>query len=92
LTSIHDALRRNSYPGRLLLLARTLDDGLVAGYALTGRSTASRERRLEPTVAGELAVLPTRTGEHDALRHYIAATSSRSGRLTVPPRSGKKPT
>jgi IMP cyclohydrolase len=76
MTSIHDALQRNRYPGRLLLLARTLDDRLAAGYALTGRSTASRERRLERTAAGELAVLPTRPGEHDALRHYIAATSS----------------
>jgi IMP cyclohydrolase len=76
MTSIHDALQRNRYPGRLLLLARTLDEALVAGYALTGRSTASRERRLERTGAGELAVLPTGAQQHDALRHYIAATSS----------------
>jgi IMP cyclohydrolase len=46
MTSIHDALQRNRYPGRLR------------------------------TGAGELAVLPTGAQQHDALRHYIAATSS----------------
>ncbi|WP_406440140.1 IMP cyclohydrolase [Streptomyces sp. NBC_00631] len=92
MTSILEALRDNPYPGRLILLARTLDGDLTAGYALTGRSEASRARRIEATPAGELAVVPVvpvvpvvsavsavsgGVAGHDALRHYVAATADR---------------
>ncbi|MEV6479043.1 IMP cyclohydrolase [Streptomyces sp. NPDC051576] len=78
MTSILEALRDNPYPGRLILLARTMDGEPTAGYALTGRSAASRARRIESTPSGELAVVPVvpvGAEGHDALRHYIAATA-----------------
>ncbi|MEU9330928.1 IMP cyclohydrolase [Streptomyces canus] len=75
MTSIQEALRDNLYPGRLILLARTLDGELTAGYALTGRSDSSRARRIEITEAGDAAVVPVSAQNHDALRHYIAATA-----------------
>ncbi|WP_051742395.1 IMP cyclohydrolase [Streptomyces xylophagus] len=75
MTSILEALQHNPYPGRLILLARTLDGELTAGYALTGRSDSSRARRIESTEAGETAVVPVGAQNHDALRHYIAATA-----------------
>ncbi|EKX61102.1 hypothetical protein Sipo8835_27110 [Streptomyces ipomoeae] len=73
--SILEALRDNPYPGRLILLARTLNGELTAGYALTGRSEASRARRMELTASGELTVVPVGATGHDNLRHYVAATA-----------------
>ena len=73
--SILEALRDNPYPGRLILLARTLNGELTGGYALTGRSEASRARRMELTASGELAVVPVGATSHDSLRHYVAATA-----------------
>ncbi|MGW7543681.1 IMP cyclohydrolase [Streptomyces sp. NPDC054770] len=75
MTSIPQALRDNPYPGRLILLARTPNGELTAGYALTGRSEASQARRIESTPSGELTVVPVGATGHDALRHYIAATT-----------------
>ena len=75
MTTILEALGDNPYPGRLILLARTLNGELAAGYALTGRSEASRARRLEHTASGELAVVPVDATGHDSLRHYVAATA-----------------
>lgn len=75
MTSLLEALQSNPYPGRLVLLVRTLDGELVAGYALTGRSASSQARRIEPVNAGELAVVPVGPQSHDALRHYTAATA-----------------
>ncbi|MFF5372463.1 IMP cyclohydrolase [Streptomyces sp. NPDC013187] len=75
MTTILEALRDNPYPGRLILLARTLNEELTAGYALTGRSEASRARRLEHTTSGELNVVPVGATGHDSLRHYSAATA-----------------
>ena len=74
-SSIQDALSANPYPGRLVVLARTLDGRLTAGYALTGRSSSSKARCLAPTAEGDLAVVPVGDHDHDALRHYIAATA-----------------
>ncbi|MFD5070202.1 IMP cyclohydrolase [Streptomyces sp. NPDC058369] len=68
-----EALRANRYPGRLVVLCRTHDDVLTAAYALTGRSEASRARRMEGSAAGELAVVPVGAQDNDALRHYVAA-------------------
>ena len=72
-------LARNGYPGRGVVWARTLDGGFVAAYFLTGRTAASqaRELRLWPD---ELVVATTADGDHDALRHYVAARE-RAGRL-----------
>lgn len=75
MTSVQEALRNNPYPGRLILLARTLDGELAAGYALTGRSGSSRARRIEIIEAGDVAVVPVGSQSHDALRHYVAATA-----------------
>jgi IMP cyclohydrolase len=75
MTSIHDALNANPYPGRLIILARTPDGALAAAYALTGRSDSSKARRLEPTPDGDLAAKPVGDQVHDALRHYVAATA-----------------
>ncbi|MFI6853306.1 IMP cyclohydrolase [Streptomyces sp. NPDC050416] len=75
MTTILEALRDNPYPGRLILLARTLNGELTAAYALTGRSEASRARRIELTVSGELTVVPVGATGHDSLRHYVAATA-----------------
>lgn len=73
MSDIARIMRINPYPGRLLLLARTADGQLAAGYALTGRSTESRARRLELITEDELAVLPVEESADDALRHYSAA-------------------
>ena len=75
MTSIQDALAANPYPGRLIVLARTLDGRLAAAYALTGRSESSKARRLEPSPEGDLAAVPVGDQAHDALRHYAAATA-----------------
>ncbi|MYV97491.1 IMP cyclohydrolase, partial [Streptomyces sp. SID3343] len=77
---LDDVVAGNRYPGRGVLWARTLDGTLCGGYFLTGRSPASRARELRAG-ADELIVSPTgRPGEHDPLRHYVAARE-RSGRL-----------
>ncbi len=70
---LREALQENPYPGRLILLARTPAGDLLGGYAISGRSESSRARRIEPTEAGGLTVIPSAAGEHDALRHYVAA-------------------
>jgi IMP cyclohydrolase len=70
---LRDALKTNPYPGRLILLARTPEDDVLGCYAICGRSNSARARRIEPTEAGGLSVVPSETAEHDALRHYVAA-------------------
>jgi IMP cyclohydrolase len=76
LPTVSGALAANAYPGRVLVLARCLDGQLAAAYALTGRSTASRERRLTLSPSGEVEVVSTETAGHDPLRHYTARTVS----------------
>lgn len=75
MNQIVEALRANPYPGRIVLLARSaaLDGPLLAGYALTGRSEASRQRRMELTDQHTLIVAPIGAQSRDALRHYNAA-------------------
>jgi IMP cyclohydrolase len=72
MTDIAAALHANPYPGRVLLLARTGDGQLVAGYALTGRSPSSKAREMV-VHDGEIVVRPVGAQGHDRLRHYVAA-------------------
>ncbi|HEX4215532.1 MAG TPA: IMP cyclohydrolase, partial [Candidatus Dormibacteraeota bacterium] len=60
------------YPGRGLVLAG-LADGPAAAYLLTGRSQASRSRRLEIAGDGRLRVRAVDAPDDDPLRHYAAA-------------------
>lgn len=79
-----DALRTRPYAGRGCLASRLADGSLWFAYFLTGRSEASRSRalKLDQHRDGDLRVVDTRRGgEHDALRHYVAA--ARRGRWTV---------
>ena len=73
---LREALHANAYPGRVILLARTHGGDIVGGYALTGRSTSSRARRIEVTAQDELTVVPTGDGSFDALRHYACARAN----------------
>ncbi|HEY9291254.1 MAG TPA: IMP cyclohydrolase, partial [Microlunatus sp.] len=59
------------YPGRVVIVART-PAGLACAYAATGRSEASRQRRIRLTDDGDLLVEPTVGDAHDPLRHYRA--------------------
>jgi IMP cyclohydrolase len=69
---VHQAVTANRYPGRGVLWARTLSGALCGGYFLTGRTAASKARRLHQG-PGELIVSPTGVSGHDPLRHYVAA-------------------
>ena len=71
MSSLPDLLASNPYPGRGLVLAG-LTDGPAAAYLLTGRSQASRSRRLEISAAGALRVRAVDAPDHDPLRHYVA--------------------
>ncbi|WP_157683732.1 IMP cyclohydrolase [Microlunatus soli] len=64
-------LAERPYPGRVLVVARTAA-GLACSYAATGRSEASRQRRIRLTDDGDLFVEPTVGDAHDPLRHYRA--------------------
>ncbi|QDP97160.1 hypothetical protein FOE78_15595 [Microlunatus elymi] len=59
------------YPGRVVIVART-PAGLACAYAATGRSEASRQRRIRLTDDGDLRVEPTVGDADDPLRHYRA--------------------
>ncbi|GGX14772.1 hypothetical protein GCM10010297_40180 [Streptomyces malachitofuscus] len=74
--TLHELLSANPYPGRGVLCARTHSGAVLGGYFLTGRSAASRDRALR-VVDGDLVVGPSAAGEHDPLRHYAAATTTR---------------
>ncbi|MEW6554386.1 MAG: IMP cyclohydrolase [Actinomycetota bacterium] len=69
-------LAANPYPGRGVLCACCGDGSVAAGYFVTGRSEASREREIRLTDGGELAVAARGDAGFDPLRHYIAATAS----------------
>ncbi|WP_284291820.1 IMP cyclohydrolase [Luteimicrobium album] len=81
-----DVLVPGTYPGRVVVLARTPVGELLGGVALTGRSRRSRERVLVPD-DGALVVAPAFPGPgsgraagssltaRDPLRHYTAAVS-----------------
>jgi IMP cyclohydrolase len=70
-----EALGRNTYPGRLLLVGRATGGELLCAYALTGRSEASRARRLHLDPGSGLVVRALDDRPHDALRHYPAAVT-----------------
>jgi hypothetical protein len=76
-----DVLLRDGYPGRGCLAVRTTAGTLAFAYFLTGRSAASRLRRLRATRSGDIAVESTTSEAHDALRHYLAAV--RCGEWTI---------
>jgi len=59
------------YPGRVIVVAET-EAGPVVAYAATGRSEASRQRRIRLTDDGDLLVEPTVGEADDPLRHYRA--------------------
>jgi IMP cyclohydrolase len=81
-----DVLVPGTYPGRVVVLARTPVGELLGGVALTGRSPRSRARVLAPD-DGALVVAPASPGAgsgraaggsltaRDPLRHYTAAVS-----------------
>ncbi|MEV6109482.1 IMP cyclohydrolase [Streptomyces sp. NPDC051940] len=77
-----DALAANRYPGRGLLWCRTGDGSPAGTYFMTGRSPASRARRLADAPGGGLLAVPTDDREHDALRHYTAVRPV-DGRLVL---------
>lgn len=80
--TLTEALGRRLYLGRGCVAARVADGSLWFAYFLTGRSEASRSRALEQHPDGDLRVVDTRSGgQHDALRHYVAA--ARRGRWSV---------
>lgn len=75
MTDLKTLLSSNPYPGRGVLVARTLSGTVLGGYFLTGRSAASKDRALR-LVGDELLVGPTAETEHDPLRHYAAALAT----------------
>lgn len=66
----------NAYPGRGLVWARLPGGAWCGAYFLSGRSEASRQREIRLAAGGELVVVPIGATEHDALRHYVAATET----------------
>lgn len=76
MVSTAEVLRSRPYPGRGCLAARTTSGTLCFVYFLTGRSDASRNRRLVKLANGDVAVHGGSVGaDRDPLRHYIAAAS-----------------
>lgn len=71
--ALREVLGQRPYPGRGCVAVRLADGNLWLAYFLTGRSSSSRSRRLEPLDEGDLRVSDTSGGAPDALRHYIAA-------------------
>lgn len=67
-----ELLATRPYPGRGCIAARTNDGELSFLYFLSGRSAASRNRRIEVSSSGDVAVVGVDVGQ-DALRHYVAA-------------------
>ena len=65
-------LNSRGYPGRVCAAAVTEDGIPVLAYALTGRSNASRSRRLALLPNGDVEVQDAGEGPRDALRHYKA--------------------
>lgn len=80
-SDLREVLSSRCYPGRGCVAARTTDGTLLLGYFLTGRSAASRARRLELLSSGDIEIKDTSDGAHDELRHYVA--SARRGRWTI---------
>ena len=66
------------YPGRCVVVYRDPRAGLWWLYFLTGRSEASRDRRLRYSV-DRLLVEPSAPAAHDDVRHYACTRSSSVG-------------
>lgn len=73
---------RYQYPGRGIVLGHDSAGVGFAAYWLTGRSEASRSRRM---VVGpdELEVVDTSAGPADPLRHYVAIMRAGGDRIVV---------
>ncbi|MGQ4599924.1 IMP cyclohydrolase [Nocardia sp. R6R-6] len=73
---------RYRYPGRGIVLGRDCAGEGFAAYWLTGRSEASRARRM---VVGpdELEIVETSAGPADPLRHYVAIMRTNGLRIVV---------
>lgn len=70
---LDEALRARAYPGRGVLMVRTVTGGRCLAYFLTGRSSASLQRKLVVAVDGDVEVRDRRAGRApDELRHYTA--------------------
>ncbi|MGI8809785.1 MAG: IMP cyclohydrolase [Acidimicrobiales bacterium] len=79
--SLQAVLCERPYPGRGCIALRTMSGQLCLAYFLTGRSSASQDRRLVLGPADRVEVHPTTGTGTDPLRHYAAVC--RSGRWTV---------
>jgi len=74
--TIDELLASRPYPGRGVLVARTLNGSRCFVYFVTGRSEASQRRRLVVRDGGEIAVEDSASGNaSDPLRHYVAAVA-----------------
>jgi hypothetical protein len=70
---LDEVLRARGYPGRGVLIARTITGNRCLAYFLTGRSSASLQRELAVGVTGDVEVRDLQTQrERDELRHYAA--------------------
>lgn len=73
MTALRETVLDRAYPGRGTVAARLQDGRLYLAYFLTGRSPASRRRTIVVQPFGEVQVKDTSGGNHDSLRHYVAA-------------------
>lgn len=73
MSDLGQILGTRGYPGRGCVSARLADGRLYLAYFLTGRSEASRSRTVELQPSGDVQVRDTSGGDHDDLRHYVAA-------------------
>ncbi|MFK4087766.1 IMP cyclohydrolase [Kribbella sp. NPDC020789] len=75
MSSFAELVGAPEYPGRGLAIGRDSDGAGFAAYWLTGRSPASKQRRLVVT-EHEIVVEDLAGGSTDDLRHYTAAVRS----------------
>lgn len=68
--NVTEYLRALSYPGRVLIVARTTDGVLSVVYAITGRSESSRDRKLFYDTDKSVVVTAKNGSSTDSLRHY----------------------
>jgi IMP cyclohydrolase len=70
---LDEALRARAYPGRGVLMVRTVSGTRCLAYFLTGRSSASLQRELVVAAGGDVEVRDRRARRTpDELRHYTA--------------------
>ena len=80
--AVDEFVARYRYPGRGIVLGRDTDGAGFVAYWLTGRSEASRARRI---VVGPdvVEVVDTTSGPTDPLRHYVTIMRTSDGRIVV---------